>query len=52
MRDKMIHEYLGVNLQLVWEVIVRELPGLRRRIQEILASSGGEAPESSKRSLS
>ena len=51
MRDKMIHEYFGVNLQLVWDVVVQELPGLRRRIEQILASSGGQAPESSKRSL-
>jgi len=45
MRDKMIHEYFGVNLQLVWDVVVRELPGFRRRIEQILVSSGSEAPE-------
>ena len=30
MRDKMIHEYLGVNLKLVWEVVDKELPLLRK----------------------
>ena len=25
MRDKMIYEYFGVNLQLVWEVVERDL---------------------------
>jgi uncharacterized protein with HEPN domain len=50
MRDKMIHEYFGVNLQLVWDVVVQELPGLRGRIEQILAS-GGEAPEGGKRTL-
>ena len=28
MRDKMIHEYFGVNLELVWTVVERDLPGL------------------------
>jgi len=38
MRDKMIHEYFGVNLDLVWEVVERELPTLRSRVDEILAA--------------
>jgi uncharacterized protein with HEPN domain len=26
MRDKMIHEYFGVNLQIVWQTIEEDLP--------------------------
>lgn len=40
MRDKMIHEYFGVDLRLVWEVVERELPELGRRIETILNESG------------
>ena len=36
MRDKLIHEYLGVDLTLVWDVVERELPRLRPRIAALL----------------
>ena len=36
MRDKLIHEYLGVDRVLVWEVVERELPGFQRKVEEIL----------------
>jgi uncharacterized protein with HEPN domain len=36
MRDKMIHEYFGVNLQLVWEAIEQEVPRLQQKIEAIL----------------
>ena len=26
MRDKLIHEYHGIDLEIVWEVIKREIP--------------------------
>jgi len=31
MRDKLIHQYFGVNLDLVWETIKTELPELKNR---------------------
>jgi uncharacterized protein with HEPN domain len=37
MRDKMIHEYFGVNLDLVWDAVVRDLPKLLAEIDAILA---------------
>ncbi len=36
MRDKVIHEYFGVNLKLVWEVVERDLPALQKVIQSLL----------------
>ena len=36
MRDKMIHEYFGVNLQLVWEVVEKDLPELNSAVKSIL----------------
>lgn len=36
MRDKMIHKYFGVDLRLVWEVVERDLPALKRTLETIL----------------
>ncbi len=33
MRDKLIHEYSGVDLETVWAVVKRELPPLRPHIE-------------------
>jgi len=36
-RDKLIHDYFGVDFTLVWDIAVNELPGLEKQIREILA---------------
>ena len=38
MRNRLIHEYFGTDLQLVWEVIKDELPILERELKIIHAS--------------
>ena len=35
MRDKLIHEYHGVDHQIVWTVIKEELPPLKSQIEKI-----------------
>lgn len=35
-RDKLIHHYFGVNLDIVWEVVTLDLPLLEHQIQQIL----------------
>jgi uncharacterized protein with HEPN domain len=35
MRDKLIHEYFGVDLVLVWDVVKRELPVLRPQLENL-----------------
>lgn len=35
MRNRLIHEYFGTDLQLVWNVIINELPGLRIELEKI-----------------
>ncbi len=32
MRDILIHQYFGVDLNLTWEVIIKELPKLKKEI--------------------
>ena len=38
MRDRLIHDYFGVDLDLVWDVIQEKIPPLRRQIELILAT--------------
>jgi hypothetical protein len=39
MRDALIHHYFGVKLELVWEVVERDLPGFHKRVEELLATA-------------
>ena len=36
MRDVLIHDYMGVDVSVVWEVTQRDLPELKRKIEAIL----------------
>ena len=36
MRDKLIHEYHGVDLEIVWEVIEKEIPSLKPKFEKLL----------------
>jgi uncharacterized protein with HEPN domain len=40
MRDKLIHFYFGVNLEIVWIVATEEIPELESKIKEILQKEG------------
>jgi uncharacterized protein with HEPN domain len=41
MRDKLIHDYFGVDLSLVWDVVASELPAARERIVTLIAALDG-----------
>ena len=36
MRNILVHEYFGLNLEQVWMAAVRDLPELRRKVEQIL----------------
>lgn len=36
-RDKLIHHYFGINLEIVWQIIQYDLPRLRPQIEELLS---------------
>jgi uncharacterized protein with HEPN domain len=38
-RNVLVHDYLGINLNRVWEIVENDLPGLKQKIQTILAKS-------------
>jgi len=39
-RDKLIHQYFGVNLEVVWKTAVEDVPNLCSQIRRILQNSG------------
>lgn len=42
MRDKLIHHYFGVDLEIVWDVVRNKLPAMREQVHSIIES---EHPE-------
>ena len=36
MRDRLIHDYFGVDYELVWDVIQTRIPELRDQVSSIL----------------
>ena len=36
MRDKIIHGYFNVDIDIVWKVIVKDIPILKKNIEEII----------------
>jgi len=36
MRDKLIHNYFGVDVEKVWLTAIKDLPDLKREVQKIL----------------
>lgn len=37
LRDILIHDYFGIDLDIVWDVVQCKLPRLRRRVRQMLA---------------
>ena len=42
MRDKLIHDYFGVDLEKVWLTAKEDLPPLKKKVLEILKDYGQE----------
>ncbi|MBI5026648.1 MAG: DUF86 domain-containing protein [Nitrospirae bacterium] len=35
-RDKLIHDYFGIDYDIVWDIVINEIPELRKQIKNIL----------------
>lgn len=35
-RDKLIHDYFGIDYDIVWDIVINEIPALRSQIEKIL----------------
>ncbi|MFQ5532923.1 MAG: DUF86 domain-containing protein [Candidatus Methylomirabilales bacterium] len=40
MRHVLVHDYFGIDLDIVWRVVERDLPDLKRKIEGILQEYG------------
>ena len=40
MRDKLVHDYFGVDLQFVWITAAQDVPALKPQIERVLADRG------------
>lgn len=40
MRDRLIHDYFGIDYDLVWDVVVNKIPVLKEQVEEILRLAG------------
>ena len=38
MRDRLIHDYIGVNYSIVWDVLINKIPDLNSQIQQVLSA--------------
>ena len=36
MRDRLIHDYIGVNYAIVWDVMKNKIPDMNKQISEFL----------------
>ena len=41
MRDKFIHDYFGIDYEIVWDVVMNKIPELNRNIKEVLHIENG-----------
>ena len=39
MRDRLIHDYIGVNYSIVWDVMKNKIPDMQKQISEFLAQN-------------
>lgn len=37
MRDRLIHDYIGINYSIVWDVVKNKIPELNKQLQEVLS---------------
>jgi len=38
MRDLLIHDYFGVNIEVIWETVKNDLPELKEKVQNLINS--------------
>jgi uncharacterized protein with HEPN domain len=36
MRDKLIHDYFGIDYELVWDILMEKVPPLKEEVEAII----------------
>jgi len=42
MRNKLIHEYFGIDIEILWKVVKEDLPAVRPSVEKMLIEMDGE----------
>jgi uncharacterized protein with HEPN domain len=42
MRNFVTHQYFGVSLTIIWDIVVNDIPVLKKQIQDIISDLGGD----------
>ncbi|GHT12471.1 DUF86 domain-containing protein [Bacteroidia bacterium] len=42
MRNFVTHEYFGVSLTIIWDIVANDIPILKKQIQDIITDLGGD----------
>ena len=45
MRDRLIHDYLGIDYEIIWDVIIHKVPELKIQLEAILEQESKKADE-------
>ena len=45
LRNVLVHDYLGINLERIWDILARDVPDLQRTVEAILQEPGGVASD-------
>lgn len=41
MRDRLLHDYFGVDFDIIWDVVINKIPSLRSEVARILQQESG-----------
>ena len=41
LRHRIVHEYFGVDLEIIWQILQKDLPELKHKIMQIMSDEGG-----------
>jgi uncharacterized protein with HEPN domain len=44
MRDRLIHDYFGVDYDIVWDVVTNKIPDLQRQVEHIISEEERSSP--------
>ncbi len=40
LRHRIVHEYFGIDLEIIWQILQKDLPELRQKITRIMSNEG------------
>lgn len=42
LRHRIVHEYFGIDLEIIWQILHKDLPELKQKIVEIMEEESGD----------